>query len=1602
MQQTSAMKLKLLIYLLVSGIGLLAGYGKPPSILINGNPAHPYRILACYKETVVSNQTVINTLSAIDLAEKEKLKLIPGLVVLEDIAQQKSITAGVYEESSLSSNLIYKIETLKKTGLFKYVEPDWITTRQTTPTDAAFVDGRLWGLRNTGQGGGVAGADINAVNAWNISTGSPSVIVAIIDSGVRYTHVDLSANMWRNPDEIPGNNKDDDGNGYIDDVYGVNTITGSGDPMDDDGHGTHIAGTIGAVANNGQPHVGIAWNVRIMACKFLDSSGNGKISDEIKGIDYAISKGARIINMSFGDYVFSQAEYDALSKARQNNVLIVAAAGNEGVNNDTSPLYPASYNLDNIISVASFNRYNQLSSFSNYGQNSVHIAAPGEAIFSCWNGSDTDYKTVSGTSMAVPHISGVAALVLSYFPQISTTQLRSQILQSAVAVPSLQGKTITGGRVDAYRAFGALPDGIMEFSISPQNGTSQPAGSSFLLTIQISDLFAVTNATLTGSTSAGSPLSFTNISSSTDGRYYTVVPVPQFISSLSVSISVSAPGKISTNISLTYPVVTPAGNDDFYKSQNLGNATNITVRSSNALATKQQGEPDHAGNAGGKSLWYIWTPSVSELATISTDGSDFDTLLAVYTGTVISNLNSVAQNDDNNRNTSAGTSRVYFYAAAGVSYRIAVDGYGGAYGNLVLTINLDPSFTPPSNDNFANRITLSGQNVTINGTNTGATFESGEPFHAGKTGGASVWYSWTSPFTGYVSIDTAGSDFDTILAVYTGSTLNSLSPVASNDDATERDLTSKVIFDVVAGTTYQIAIDGYGGDCGTFFLSINKLQGGSAPPNDLFQNAILISGSSTIVTGSNIGATKETGEPDHSGNSGGSSVWWRWVAPSNTTVVISTEDSDFDTLLAVYTGSTLQNLTVVAQNDDDYYGSGYSVVTFSATSNQIYYIAVDGYASSGGQPAQGTIKLTIRPVSPPVNDNFQNRILLSGVIVSTEGNNYGATAEPDEPYHSGYQPNRSVWWSWTAPYSGFVSVSTFGSSFDTLLGIYTGNVVTNLTRVAGSDDAYDIVGPSMAFFRADAGVTYHIAIDGYNGSSGNIKLRIAQNYSATNLYFTGFTPAEGYSTSTQLAGVNGWQCTFNGGNGIMANRFPFKDQQAYIGLSPTTGAQNSTVLLWRPLNYIPKTNDLIMFSALMEINDSTTGYYDSFGWSFYNRNSERLFSLDFDNYTMKVSYILDDGQGLRFADMYFENGSIYTITVLLNPSSNRWSAWLNGVPIAENQQITTKGSTIDIGDIDASWIWGDTIAGNNFMLFDDYRMEIVNELNPPAIIEQPQSVVASEGTNITLRVVASGAQPLYYRWLFNGNPISSATNPVYQISNATTNRSGIYTVVVSNLFGAIVSDPATVIINKIIPPPANDNFANRMPLAGITNLVTGSNASATREINEPFHSGNTGGRSVWFSFTPPYTGRFTISTIGSDFDTILAVYTGSALNSLSLVASNDDAQNNVRASWLTFYAVAGTTYQIALDGFNGASGNYRLMIKPDASPSFSSAIYRPQEGFSFAISAESGLTILIQSSTNLINWTTVTNFYNGSGSLFFTDPDVNNNKMKFYRALHTQ
>lgn len=367
----------------------------------------------------------------------------------------KLISADVVELPE-DTNLDKVIEAYKAQPGVAYAEPNYEVHALALPNDPNFNN--LWGMNNTGQTGGTTDADIDAPEAWEFTKGSHEIIVGVIDTGVDYNHEDLAANMWVNEAEYNGTaGVDDDGNGIVDDIHGARWTNGdgtvsSGDPMDGQGHGTHCSGTIGAVGDNGIGVAGVNWNVRIMGLKFLDDEGSGYDTDAIAALEYAIDKGAHLTSNSWGGGGYSQAMVDAINAAAAANQLFIAAAGNDyGNNNDENPMYPATYSPENIIAVAASDHNDNMAYFSNYGPTTVDLAAPGVNILSTVPGNDYD-GSYSGTSMATPHVSGVAALLLSRNPGAAYQDVKGWILDNVTPLSQWDGVVLSGGRLNAADA----------------------------------------------------------------------------------------------------------------------------------------------------------------------------------------------------------------------------------------------------------------------------------------------------------------------------------------------------------------------------------------------------------------------------------------------------------------------------------------------------------------------------------------------------------------------------------------------------------------------------------------------------------------------------------------------------------------------------------------------------------------------------------------------------------------------------------------------------------------------------------------------------------------------------------------------------------------------------------------------------------------------------------------------------------------------------------------------------------------------------------------------------------------------------------------------
>ena len=388
---------------------------------------------------------------------EDEIEAVKNLVSIDDLDNMDA--EKVAEQYSLMTDLVEYAEPNYQISFddpVSNIAPTDLLLRESDPgtvlpNDPMFKD--QWALNNSGQNGGKKDADIAAIKAWLKTQGSSDVVVAVLDSGVDYTHPDLISNMWLRPDNVP--QYKDDELGTFNDLQGFNAADNLSDPMDDNGHGTHCAGIIGAEGNNDEGIAGINWKVKIMPLKFMGRGGFGTTKDAIEAINYAIDRkrngvNVRVINASWGSTSYSKALEDAIRAAGEEGILFVAAAGNNGTNNDNRPHYPSNYKLPNVISVAALDRNDQMASFSNFGTKTVHAAAPGKDIVSTW--LNDGYREASGTSMATPYVAGVAALILASEPKLTVEKLRERILKATDPNDSLKGKVESGGRINAAKA----------------------------------------------------------------------------------------------------------------------------------------------------------------------------------------------------------------------------------------------------------------------------------------------------------------------------------------------------------------------------------------------------------------------------------------------------------------------------------------------------------------------------------------------------------------------------------------------------------------------------------------------------------------------------------------------------------------------------------------------------------------------------------------------------------------------------------------------------------------------------------------------------------------------------------------------------------------------------------------------------------------------------------------------------------------------------------------------------------------------------------------------------------------------------------------------
>lgn len=834
----------------------------------------------------------------------------------------------------------------------------------------------------------------------------------------------------------------------------------------------------------------------------------------------------------------------------------------------------------------------------------------------------------------------------------------------------------------------------------------------------------------------------------------------------------------------------------------------------------------------------------------------------------------------------------------------------------LLLLSLPLRAAPPANDNFAAATNL-GTTVPINtsGTNADATLETGEPLPV-ATAVASVWWKWTAPATASFQIDTNASSPDTALGVYTGTAVGALTTIASNNDISASDTDSLVIFNATAGTIYSIQVMSAQFGRGLCWLNISQRH---PEGSDAFATARDLGQSATAFGGGFINnATMETGEDDIPTGFWSRSLWWKWRAPANGVVEINTVASNYNTALAIYTGTTLTALTRVAWNNDitTTPASNRSRVRFPATAGVTYMIQV-----LGGSSTTGDTVLEIKPGPvPPVNDSVAGATNLGSIgSTSVTGTNVNATLEVGEPTpFSDQLTAQSVWWRWTAPAAGLVEVNTTGSGCNTILAVFTGASVSALTLVEFNDDAPQATaGESKVTFLASAGQTYQIQVSARTGPAveGAITLTLASGLAgAVNDNFASATNL-GSATTTTVAGTN-------------------------IGATMETGepAPGGTGSVWWRWT-APATGPVEINTVGSDINTWLTVYTgaslasllrvvtnDDAGGGVFDQSLVRIHAIAGSVYSIQVLGVDPDEE-------HNDRGAI-TLTVKPGPAppGNDNFAAAADLGSAATVTVTVDGTnaTVEAGEpapavdmiyakpgwrLHATLWWKWTAPTTGWVLF---KSGINDGINPPVTI----------------------------LGVFTGSSLTTLQQTPSNRFRATAGT--IYRIQASYGDGDAVSGPMTVEIIPLPDPPANDHIANAVNLGSTATFsVTGTTLNASNEPGEPNPNAigeQPLGATAWWKWTAPATGRVQVTLTGTEMD--LAAYTGTpAFDSFTGRRNYSETPTSLSFQW---QVIAGVTYYIQANGpAHGAGAQVSFQIAPSPTPT---------DGYAAWITATPGFT----------------------------------------------
>ena len=789
---------------------------------------------------------------------------------------------------------------------------------------------------------------------------------------------------------------------------------------------------------------------------------------------------------------------------------------------------------------------------------------------------------------------------------------------------------------------------------------------------------------------------------------------------------------------------------------------------------------------------------------------------------------------------------------------VSVVGEGAYLDDILVTGNV-----VPPNDNFASAIPLGGGATgSIGGNNCNSSQEINEPNGRTRT----VWYSWTPTSTGCTYFNTVGSAFDTVMGVYTGPGLGSLTTVGINDDALGKGLASRVEFHAIAGTTYWIQMDGFAAAQGNFVL--NWGADVTPPFNDNFASAITLSGDSGSFAGSVCAATQEAGEPAFAG--GTRTVWYNWTPTISGCVFFNTVGSSFDTVLCAFTGAAVGSLTQVGCNDDSLGKGLRSRVEFQAVAGTTYRIQASGFGGS-----EGDIVLNWgADTTPPPNDDFANAFFLFGAAGTIAGNVCNATLEAGEPVFAG--GNNTMWYSWTPTTAGCVYFSTLGSTFDTVLCVFTGGPVNSLTQVRCNDDSSGKGLRSRVEFQSVPNTTYWIQVSGFNGGFGDTVLTWGADPTApfndnfANATFIGGDTGNIVGNNCNATSEVDEPPTAPGGGATIWYNWTAPDSRCYR--FRTGGSSFDTVL---SVLQGPALNSLFFVAP---IND------DAVGKGLQSR-------VEFIAFQGETYWVRVDGFGGAVGDIVlsweappppandnFADAEIIAGTSGFVAGSNCNATQQPGEPNGRARTVWYSWTAPD-----SACVYFST-AGSPFDTWlCIYRGNTFNNLQQVGCNDD----APGKGFNSRVEFSAQAGQKYWIQ--MDG-----------------------FAGLMGQFF--LTWGPDTT-------PPSNDNFATPTFLFGDHGRITGNNCNATLEAGEPNLSVG-GGLTVWHQWTAPTTASYAFGTRSSGFDTVMCVYRGGpTLGALISLGCNDDAIGKGLQSRVRFDAIAGTTYWIRLDGYQGAFGD---------------------------------------------------------------------------------